>query len=208
MDLARASPSVPTVHNVVDIAHHRDTHNTFPFAFPFVSTYVRRSHVSSFHTYMAPATHRHAMSFPLFSVSTKMKFLSGFVLLRSFLLQFSRTLQRPLHLAFSWLGLWLTVERAIRFATNKIWHPCWAAYTNRLYLRFWIHTTYTTGIARYAPQIPPCVLYVQVGSGADRFLAERAERTARVRVQNTRGKFSANQKRDSHPLTSQATRYS
>ena len=126
VDLARASPSVPTVHNVVDIAHHRDTHNTFPFAFPFVSTYVRRSHVSSFHTYMAPATHRHAMSFPLFSVSTKMKLLSGFVLLRSFLLRFSRTLQRPLHLAFSWLGLWLTVERPIRFATNKIWHPCWA----------------------------------------------------------------------------------
>ena len=138
---------------------------------------------------MAPATHRHAMSFPLFSVSTKMKFLSGFVLLRSFLLRFSGTLQRPLHLAFSWLGLWLTVERAIRFATNKIWHPCWAAYTYRLFLRFWIHTTYTTGIARYAPQIPPCVLYVQVGSGADRFLAERAEHTARVRVQNTRGKF-------------------
>ena len=46
VDLARASPSVPTVHNVVDIAHHRDTHNTFPFAFPFVSTYVRRSHIT------------------------------------------------------------------------------------------------------------------------------------------------------------------
>ena len=41
----------------------------------------------------------------------------------------------------------------------------------------------------YAPNIPPCVLYVQVGSGADRFLAERAERTARVCVQNTRGKL-------------------
>ena len=41
----------------------------------------------------------------------------------------------------------------------------------------------------YAPKLPPCVLYVQVGSGADRFLAERAEHTARVRVQNTRGKL-------------------
>ena len=52
-----------------------------------------------------------------------------------------------------------------------------------------IHTTDTIDIARYAPKIPPFVVYVQVGSGADRFLAERAERTARVRVQNTRGKL-------------------
>ena len=47
---------------------------------------------------------------------------------------------------------------------------------------------------------------VRVGSGADQFLADRAARTARARLQIHRVRFSANPKRNAYPLTCQATR--